>query len=179
MKKRRVLTNLVGQWLWRIAKPYAPRRAPVAPWIRLIHYWALRLSEPNPAKGKPPTLIRPGYYYDADLAQRLVDTGVIKTKPLTVNAPKYAFQQWTVTYQGGLLSQGDGSQADLIWVLTMPAERARKPVLFLEDPLLGAPKILDGSHRLIRSVVDGLSDIEVQVIEPADVQHILGRAQQA
>ena len=168
-----VLKNFIGQWLWRMAKPYARRAKPVSRLTKLVHYFALRLSDPNPAKGKPPTLIRPGHHYDADLAQYLIDTNKIITTPLEINPSSYALLQWDVIYDAGHLSQGQGSRMDLIWVLTMSTDRARKPVLFVEDPLLGLPKILDGSHRLVRSIVDGQANIEVQVIGPADVHHIV------
>lgn len=165
----------LGQRLWEALRPYAPRRRPVSAWTRALHRCATALAGPNPAKGKVPARWSPGEYYDADLARELVDAGTIQTTVLTIPPDRYAALQWSVAFSDEVLSQGEGSGADLIWVLTMPASRAAAPVLFFHEPGDPGPKLLDGCHRIIRSVVDGATALDVEVIGQGDEQHFRKR----
>lgn len=167
------VTNLMGQALMRILRPRAARRLPVPRLIEKLHRLAISLADRNPAKGKVPAFHRPGHHYDADIAQALIDDGTIMPTTMPVPASRYAFLQWGVEFQHGSLSQGAGSNADLIWVATMPAERVAKPVLFFQEPGDPGPKILDGSHRLIRAVVDGRNTVQVLRIDTADAHLFL------
>jgi hypothetical protein len=154
-------------------QPAASRGLKVSLMLKALHRLAIALAGRNPAKGKLPAAFQPGWHYDADLAHALVDRGEISTTSLSINPATYAGAQWGVSVADGVLSQAEGSPGDLIWVLTMPAARAIKPVLFFHDPQEEGPKILDGSHRLIRAVVDGKTSLNVRVIGPQDAHRFL------
>jgi len=47
--------------------------------------------------------------------------------------------------------------------------RKQKSIVFFHEPEDIGPKILDGSHRLVRAFVDGEDHITVTLIESKDV----------
>jgi len=98
----------------------------------------------------------------------LIDDAQIITTTLSVPVLTYARAKWGVGVERTRISQDPHASLDLIWVATMPAARAVKPVLFFTEPQDNGPKILDGSHRLVRALLDGRSKLDVSVIDEAD-----------
>ena len=160
----------IGQMLWEGLRPRGPRKVPISRLTHALHGLATALAGHHPDKGRLRAHWHDGEYYDADLAQKLVDAGTITTTKMRIRPVAYAGLTWGVSFSNSILSQGEGSNADLIWVISMPPERARKPVLFFEEPEEAGPKVLDGSHRIIRAVVDGLDtmDVDYNYGEPGD-----------
>lgn len=140
---------------------------PLMPWKKLLHYWLLALAEPHPYRERVAAIDAPDDYYDVALARDLVSAGKITPWATTIDAVAFTRHHWWLRTDGTILSQGPKAALDLIWVLRMPPARAAEPVLFFIDEDR-RERILDGSHRLARAVVDGRRDHPVLMIGRED-----------
>ena len=153
--------------LYRTLKPTEPRKI-VVPWhVKLAHRLMHAVGSENPLKNKVDSAASPDlYFYDVLMAEELIRQGGIVTTTATVSTRQYK-GMWGISVQNGIVSQDNLSNLDLIWVLTMPPERAAvPPKMFTDD--MGQLRLLDGSHRIARAIVDGKSAIPFDIISPVD-----------
>lgn len=157
----------LARWLYRKLKPTERQTIPVPWYVRLGHRLMHAVGGENPLKNKVDSAASPDlYFYDVLMAEEFIRQGDIVTTTATVKTGPYELM-WGLTVQGGVVEQDELSNLDLIWVLTMPPERAAvPPKMFTDD--MGQLRLLDGSHRIARAIVDGKSAIPFDIISPAD-----------
>lgn len=142
----KILAMLLGR--------HRPQRNPPMPWKVALHRMLLRHAGYHPWQDRVLSFFNPLFCYDVTLAQELLEQGKLRPAKIEVTPRSFTYHNWKIRYENNVLAQGPKSHLDLIWVLTMPPERAAEPCLFFIDEN-GNERILDGSHRLARAVVDG------------------------
>ena len=103
-------------------------------------------------------------------ALKMIQEGAIIPKESTMPAQaviKYCKNIKGIVFENGILSQDECGFIDLIWAAIMAHQNTTKPILMYYNEEGIGPDILDGSHRLVRAMIDETS-VEVLTISKTD-----------
>lgn len=124
---------------------------PISPEHVQLHRAMLADAGPHVRKDLVPDRDEPEFDFDVRQIEAAISSGALPTRSGQFGT-RYT-KVWALARDGAILSQGDESCLDLIWIATMPVTRAATPVLVIEYQ--DGCSLFDGSHRLARAWLDG------------------------
>lgn len=149
--------------------PTAALRLPVSQDVIDQHRQLQSARGVHPLKDRILDKEDPSLEFDVAAIEAAVRAGQVPTQQGTWST-KYAKKIWKLDYSGGVLSQGDGSILDLVWVAIMPTARQAEPVIVLQYD--DGSSLLDGSHRLARAWMDGKQSHPSVILLRNDALHL-------